>query len=138
AQKMEAVGMLAGGVAHDFNNLLTIISGYTQIILNKLGPEDSNRHSAEQVMKAAEHAAALTQQLLAFSRRQILQPRVIEINKLVTSLSIMLKRLIGEDVELRLALPPDVGRVSADPGQLEQVLMNLAINSRDAMPRGGI
>ncbi len=138
AQKMEAVGMLAGGVAHDFNNLLTIISGYSQMILNNLGPRDPNRHSAEQIMKAGECAAALTRQLLAFSRRQVLQPKVFELNKLVVSLSTMLQRLIGEDVELRLVLPPGAGRVSADPGQIEQVLMNLAVNARDAMPKGGI
>jgi two-component system cell cycle sensor histidine kinase/response regulator CckA len=138
AQKMEAVGMLAGGVAHDFNNLLTIISGYSQLILNNLSASDPNRHSAEQIMKAGERAAALTRQLLAFSRRQVLQPKVFELNKLVASLSTMLQRLIGEDVELRLVLPPEVGRVSADPGQIEQVLMNLAVNARDAMPQGGI
>jgi two-component system, cell cycle sensor histidine kinase and response regulator CckA len=138
AQKMEAVGMLAGGIAHDFNNLLTIISGYSQLILISLAPTDPNRHSAEQIMKAGERAAALTRQLLAFSRRQVLQPRVLDLNKLVGSLSSMLQRLIGEDVELRLVLPPDLGRVSADPGQIEQVLMNLAVNSRDAMAQGGI
>ncbi len=138
AQKMEAVGMLAGGVAHDFNNLLTIITGYSQLILNNIGPGDPNRHSVEQIMKAGERAGALTKQLLAFSRRQVLQPRVLELNKLVTSLSTMLQRLIGEDVELRLVLKPDVGRVSADPGQMEQVLMNLTVNARDAMPKGGI
>jgi two-component system cell cycle sensor histidine kinase/response regulator CckA len=138
AQKMEAVGMLAGGVAHDFNNLLTIITGYSQLMLNNIGPQDPNRHSVEQIMKAGERAAALTKQLLAFSRHQVLQPKVLELNKLVTSLSIMLQRLIGEDVELRLVLGHDVGRVSADPGQLEQVLMNLAVNARDAMPKGGI
>jgi len=138
AQKMEAVGMLAGGVAHDFNNLLTIITGYSQLILNSLTPNDSNRHSAEQIMKAAERAAALTRQLLAFSRRQVLQPKVLELNKLVSSLSTMLRRLIGEDVDLRLDLKHDLGRVSADPGQIEQVLMNLVVNARDAMPRGGV
>ncbi len=138
AQKMEAVGMLAGGVAHDFNNLLTIITGYSQLILNNLTPNDSNRHSAEQIMKAAERAAALTRQLLAFSRRQVLQPKVLELNKLVSSLSTMLRRLIGEDVDLRLELKHDLGRVSADPGQIEQVLMNLVVNARDAMPRGGV
>jgi len=137
AQKMEAVGMLAGGIAHDFNNLLTIIGGYSQLILNSIGPNDSNRHSVEQIMKAGERAAALTRQLLAFSRRQVLQPRVLELNKLVTSLGVMLQRLIGEDIELRLELRPDLGRVSADPGQLEQVIMNLVVNARDAMPKGG-
>ncbi len=138
AQKMEAVGMLAGGVAHDFNNLLTIITGYSQLILNSLGPRDPNRHSAEQIMKAGERAAALTQQLLAFSRRQILQPKVLDLNKLVTGLSTMLQRLIGEDVDLRLVLPADLGRVNADPGQVEQVIMNLVVNARDAMPKGGV
>jgi two-component system, cell cycle sensor histidine kinase and response regulator CckA len=138
SQKMEAVGMLAGGIAHDFNNLLTIITGYSQLILNTLGPQDPNRHSAEQIIKAGDRAAALTRQLLAFSRRQVLQPRVLDLNKLVSSLGVMLQRLIGEDVELRLVLPADLGRVSADPGQIEQVLMNLAVNSRDAMPRGGV
>ncbi len=138
AQKMEAVGMLAGGVAHDFNNLLTIITGYSQLILNNLKENDPNRHSAEQIMKAGERAAALTKQLLAFSRRQVLQLRVLDLNRLVTSLGAMLQRLIGEDIDLRLSLKPDLGRVSADPGQLEQVIMNLVVNARDAMPKGGI
>jgi hypothetical protein len=137
AQKMEAVGMLAGGVAHDFNNLLTIINGYTQLILNTLRPDDPNRHSAEQVMKAGERAAALTNQLLAFSRRQVLQLKVLDLNRAVSSLSMMLQRLIGEDIDLRLELRPETGRVNADAGQLEQVLMNLAVNARDAMPTGG-
>ena len=137
AQKMEAVGMLAGGVAHDFNNLLTIITGYSQLIANSLLPGDPNRQSAEQIMKAGERAAALTRQLLAFSRRQVLQPRILELNQLVHSLAAMLQRLIGEDVDLRLELRPELGRVSADPGQLEQVLMNLTVNARDAMPKGG-
>jgi two-component system, cell cycle sensor histidine kinase and response regulator CckA len=138
AQKMEAVGMLAGGIAHDFNNLLTIITGYSQLILNNLRTEDPNRHFVEQIIKAGERAAALTSQLLAFSRRQILQPRVLDLNKLVTSLSTMLRRLIGEDIDLRLVLPADLGTVSADAGQIEQVLMNLAVNARDAMPKGGV
>ncbi len=137
AQKMEAVGMLAGGVAHDFNNLLTIITGYTQLILNSLRSDDPNRHSAEQVMKAGERAAALTNQLLAFSRRQVLQLRVLDLNRAVASLGTMLQRLIGEDIDLRLELRPETGRVNADAGQLEQVLMNLAVNARDAMPTGG-
>jgi two-component system, cell cycle sensor histidine kinase and response regulator CckA len=137
AQKMEAVGMLAGGVAHDFNNLLTIINGYTQLILNSLRADDANRHSAEQVMKAGERAAALTNQLLAFSRRQVLQLKVLDLNRAVSSLGVMLQRLIGEDIDLRLELRPETGRVNADAGQLEQVLMNLAVNARDAMPTGG-
>ncbi len=138
AQKMEAVGMLAGGVAHDFNNLLTIITGYSQLILNNLRADDPNRHSVEQIMRAGERAAALTKQLLAFSRRQVLQPKILDLNRLVSSLTTMLQRLIGEDVDLRLVLRPDVGRVHADPGQVEQVLMNLVVNARDAMPDGGL
>jgi signal transduction histidine kinase/CheY-like chemotaxis protein len=137
AQKMEAVGMLAGGVAHDFNNLLTIIAGYSQLILNNLPASDPNRNSAEQIMKASDRAATLTGQLLAFSRRQVLQPRVLDLNRLTSGLSTMLRRLIGEDIDLRLELRKDLGQVSADPGQIEQVLMNLAINARDAMPDGG-
>ena len=137
AQKMEAVGMLAGGVAHDFNNLLTIITGYSQLILNNLKPGDPNRHSAEQIMKAGERAAALTKQLLTFSRRQALQTRVLELNKLVRALASMLQRLIGEDIELNLKLDPNLGRVNLDPGQLEQVIMNLVVNARDAMAKGG-
>jgi two-component system, cell cycle sensor histidine kinase and response regulator CckA len=138
AQKMEAVGMLAGGVAHDFNNLLTIITGYGQLIMNNLPVGDANRHSAEQIVKAGERAAALTRQLLAFSRRQVLQPKVVDLNMLVKALSTMLQRLIGEDIDLRLVLGNDLGRVNADPGQLEQVLMNLVVNARDAMPEGGV
>ncbi len=137
AQKMEAVGMLAGGVAHDFNNLLTIINGYSQLMLNNLPKNDPNRHSAEQIMKAGDRAAGLTNQLLAFSRRQVMQPKVLDLNHLITGLSAMLRRLIGEDIDLRLALREDIGRVSADPGQVEQVLMNLVVNARDAMPQGG-
>ena len=137
AQKMESVGMLAGGVAHDFNNLLTIISGYSQLILNTLKPGDPNHYSAEQILKAGERAAALTQQLLDFSRPQVLQPKVLDLNKLVTGLSTMLRRLIGEDIDLQLVLRADLGMVSADPGQIEQVLMNLVVNARDAMPKGG-
>jgi signal transduction histidine kinase/ActR/RegA family two-component response regulator len=137
AQKMEAVGMLAGGVAHDFNNLLTIITGYSQLILNNLAPEDPNRQSAEQIMKAGERAATLTSQLLAFSRRQVLQPKVLDVNRLIGTLTSMLRRLIGEDIDLQLHLREGLGQVNADPGQIEQVLMNLVVNARDAMPRGG-
>jgi two-component system cell cycle sensor histidine kinase/response regulator CckA len=137
AQKMEAVGMLAGGVAHDFNNLLTIITGYSQLILNTLSEHDPNHHSVEQIMLASERAAALTKQLLAFSRRQVLQPKVIDLNKLMSSLGTMLRRLIGEDIDLRMILGDELGRVCADPGKVEQVIMNLVINARDAMPKGG-
>jgi signal transduction histidine kinase/ActR/RegA family two-component response regulator len=137
SQKMEAVGMLAGGVAHDFNNLLTIITGYSQLILNNLKKDDPNRQSAEQIMKAGERAAALTRQLLAFSRRQVLQPKVLDVNRLIGTLTTMLRRLIGEDIDLQLGLREGVGQVNADPGQIEQVLMNLVVNARDAMPHGG-
>ena len=137
AQKMEAVGMLAGGIAHDFNNLLTIITGYSQLIFNSLLPGDPNRHSAEQIVKASERAGELTRQLLAFSRRQVLQSKVLDLNLLVKTLAAMLRRLIGEHIDLRLVLNPELSRVSASPGQLEQVLMNLVVNARDAMPEGG-
>jgi len=137
AQKMEAVGMLAGGVAHDFNNLLTIINGYSQLIVNNLPSNDPNRQSAEQIMKAGERAATLTGQLLAFSRRQVLQPRILDVNRLIGTLTTMLRRLIGEDIDLQLGLRENLGQVNADPNQLEQVLMNLVVNARDAMPGGG-
>jgi signal transduction histidine kinase len=137
AQKMVAVGMLAGGAAHDFNNLLAIITSYGQLILNNLAPDDPNRPAAEQIMMAGERAGALTKQLLAFSRRRLQQPKVLDLNVLAASLGTMLQRLIGEEIELRLALLPDLGRVLADPGHIEQVLMNLVVNARDAMPDGG-
>ena len=113
---MEAVGMLAGGVAHDFNNLLTIINGYSQFILNNLPKNDPNRHSAEQIMKAGDRAAGLTNQLLAFSRRQVMQPKVLDLNNVVTGLSAMLRRLIGEDIDLRLTLRDDLGQRERRPG----------------------
>ncbi len=138
AQKMEAVGMLTGGVAHDFNNLLTIITGYSQLILAKAPRDDPSRHSAEQILRAAERAGELTSQLLAFSRRRTAQLKPLDLNAAVASLSTMMKRLIGEDIELRLALGEELGRVMADSGQVEQVLLNLAVNSRDAMPEGGV
>ncbi|HTQ55026.1 MAG TPA: ATP-binding protein [Bryobacteraceae bacterium] len=138
AAKMEAVGMLAGGIAHDFNNLLTIINGYSHILLQGLSPDDPNHSAAEQIMKAGERAAALTRQLLTFSRRQVLQPKVLDLNQLVTGLDNMLQRLIGEDIDLRVVPGNELGQVSADPGQMEQVIMNLVVNARDAMPRGGI
>ena len=137
AQKMVAVGMLAGGVAHDFNNLLAIITSFGQLILNNLAPHDPNRPAAEQIMMAGERAAALTKQLLAFSRRRLQQSKVLDLNMLVAGLGTMLQRLIGEEIELRVALLPDLGRVHADPGHIEQVLMNLVVNARDAMPDGG-
>ena len=137
AQKMEAVGMLASGIAHDFNNLLTIITGYSELMRASLPVEDRNHSAAEQILKAGERAAALTRQLLAFSRRDSTQAKVIDLNLLVGGLAIMLRRLIGEDIDLRLDLGKDVGQVSANPSQIEQVLMNLAVNARDAMPKGG-
>ena len=137
AQKMEAVGQLAGGVAHDFNNLLTAILASTDLLLETLPAYHPGREDALETRKAALRAADLTRQLLAFGRRQVLQPRVLDVNELVDNLGKMLRRLIGEDIDLRTELPPDLGAVRADPGQLEQVIMNLAINARDAMPNGG-
>ena len=137
SQRLEAVGQLAGGVAHDFNNLLTVITGYSDLLLRRLPEEDSQRQKILEIKQAAERAAALTRQLLAFSRKQVLQPKVLDLNCLVTETSKMLRRLIGEDIELVLALKSALGRVLADPGQLEQVIMNLVVNARDAMPQGG-
>ncbi len=137
AQKMEAVGRLAGGVAHDFNNLLTIITGRSAMLMSRLQADDPARRSVEQIRKTADRAAGLTRQLLAFSRKQVLQRKVLDLNVMVEEVSAMLRRLIGEDVELVLDLGAAAGHVNADPGQLEQALMNLAVNARDAMPRGG-
>ena len=137
AQKMEAVGRLAGGVAHDFNNLLTVITSYVDLIMDDLPPDDSRRQDLGEVAKAATTAAGLTRQLLAFSRQQVLEPRVLDLNGVVAAAGKLLKRLIGDDVALATVLAPDLGRVRADPGQVEQVLMNLAVNARDAMPDGG-
>ena len=136
SQKMEAVGRLAGGVAHDFNNLLTIISGYSELLLESAA-SPGPRKQAEEIKSAAHRAASLTQQLLAFSRQQVLQPKVLDLNGIVREVERLLGRLIGEDIDLRTVLAPDLGLVEADPGQIEQILMNLVINSRDAMPRGG-
>ena len=137
AQKMEAIGRLAGGIAHDFNNLLTIISGYSSIQLERTSPSDPVYHEAEQIKAAADRAAALTRQLLAFSRQQVLQPRNLNLNDAVRSLDKMLRRVIREDIEVLTELAPDVGIVRVDPSQLDQILMNLIVNARDAMPQGG-
>jgi two-component system cell cycle sensor histidine kinase/response regulator CckA len=136
AQKMEAVGRLAGGIAHDFNNLLTAISGYSEFLIAGLDDERLLRH-ADEIRKAAARAASLTGQLLAFSRRQVLQPRALDLNAVVSDMDMMLRRLIGEDIDLVALLDPDLGAVMADPTQIEQVIMNLAVNARDAMPHGG-
>jgi signal transduction histidine kinase/CheY-like chemotaxis protein len=137
AQKMEAVGRLAGGVAHDFNNLLTAILGSTDLLLETLPPDHPGIEEATETRKAALRAADLTRQLLAFSRQQVLAPRVISLNDVVTDMHKMLRRMIGEDVELRMVLADNLGAVRADPGQIEQVIVNLAVNARDAMPNGG-
>jgi two-component system cell cycle sensor histidine kinase/response regulator CckA len=137
AQKMEAVGRLSGGIAHDFNNLLGVIIGYSQVLKKKLGDANPLREHAEEIEKAGQRAASLTRQLLAFSRQQVLAPAVLELNALLTDLGKMLPRLIGEDVELSLQLDPRIGRVKADQSQIEQVVMNLVVNARDALPQGG-
>jgi PAS domain S-box-containing protein len=135
--KMEAVGRLAGGVAHDFNNLLTAILGYCNLMLDDVAKEDPLRPDLEEIRKAGERAAALTRQLLAFSRRQMLQPQIVDVNVLVRQLEKMLRSLIGEGIELVLGLAPDLAEVRVDPASIEQVVVNLAVNARDAMPAGG-
>jgi two-component system, cell cycle sensor histidine kinase and response regulator CckA len=137
AQKMEAVGRLAGGVAHDFNNLLSVILSYAGFATEALREGDPLRDDIEEIRRAGARAADLTRQLLAFSRRQVLEPKVLEPCRVVADMEKMLRRLIGEDVRLELVLPPESGLVKADPGQLEQVIMNLVVNARDAMPDGG-
>ena len=137
AQKMEAVGRLSGGIAHDFNNLLGVIIGYSQVLKRTLPPGTPFLEHAEEIEKAGQRAASLTRQLLAFSRQQVLAPAVLNINTLISEMEKMLPRLIGEDIEIVIALDPAIGRVKADHGQLEQVVMNLAVNARDAMPDGG-
>lgn len=137
SQKMEAIGRLAGGVAHDFNNLLTAITGYCDLVLMGLGDGHPLYRKVEEIKKAGDRAATLTRQLLAFSRKQVLLPKVITLNSVISEMEKMLRRLIGEDIHLETVLDPDPGLVKADPGQIEQVIMNLAVNARDAMPRGG-
>jgi len=137
ARKMEAVGQLAGGVAHDFNNLLTVINGCSELVLGTLPPADGGRLMLTQIHDAGQRAAALTRQLLAFSRRQVLAPQIISPNAVVANIEKMLARLIGEDIRIVTVLGPGVGPIRVDPGQFEQVLLNLAMNARDAMPKGG-
>ena len=137
SQKMEAVGKLAGGVAHDFNNLLSVITGYTELLLLKLDGKNPARRELEEIHRAGERAAALTGQLLAFSRRQVLQPKPLQLPEVVENIGKMLMRLIGEDIEFVTEASPDPWTVRADPSQVEQILMNLVVNARDAMPRGG-
>ena len=137
SQRMEAIGQLAGGIAHDFNNILTIIKGYSQLSLSELKKNDPLRENIEEIQKASERAANLTHQLLAFGRRQIMDVKVLDVNTILRDLDKMLHRIISEDIELIRLLAEDLGRIKVDPGQIEQVIMNLAVNARDAMPKGG-
>jgi two-component system cell cycle sensor histidine kinase/response regulator CckA len=137
SQKLEAIGQLAGGVAHDFNNLLTVIGGYSSILLGRMTAENPQRSALEEIKKASDRASGLTRQLLAFSRKQILQPKVLDLNEVVLEIEKMVRRLIGEDVDLLILSESSLGKTKADPGQVEQVLLNLIVNARDAMPQGG-
>jgi signal transduction histidine kinase/ActR/RegA family two-component response regulator len=137
AQKMDALGRLAGGIAHDFNNLLTVIRGHSELLLDRLQPDNALYNNSKEIRKTADRAASLTRQLLAFSRMQVLQPKVLDINELIAEMGKLLRRLIREDIEFSLHLGDSLGRVKADPGQLEQVLLNLTVNASDAMPLGG-
>src|SRR5690606_9354385 len=137
AQKMEAVGRLAGGVAHDFNNLLTAINGFSDLLLMSVGKEDARRAHLQEIRKAGERAAALTTQLLAFSRKQVLAPRVLNLNTVVVGMENMMRRLISENIGFRTELRGNLAKVVVDPNQMEQVILNLVLNARDAMPEGG-
>jgi PAS domain S-box-containing protein len=137
AQKIEAIGLLAGGIAHDFNNLLTVILGFTEVMLMRLRKDDPARQDAEEILKASDRAAALTRQLLAFGRKQVLDPKVLDLREVVCNVERLLRRVIGEHIELETAHDEGLGCVKADPSQVEQVIMNLAVNARDAMPGGG-
>ena len=138
SQRMETVGQLAGGVAHDFNNLLTAINGRTDFLAEADNLDATQREDVEEIRRAAQRAASLTRQLLAFSRKQVLRPRVIDLNAVVRGMEPMLRRLIGEDISVQIVQEPSIGHITADPGQLEQILLNLCLNSRDAMPDGGV
>jgi signal transduction histidine kinase/ActR/RegA family two-component response regulator len=137
SQKMEAVGRLAGGIAHDFNNLLSVIIGYGELVLMRMPPDAPFRAEIDEIRKSGERAAQLTRQLLAFSRKQVLQPEILNLNNAVANMDRMMRRLIGEDIDLFVKLDPDLNDVKFDPGQIEQIIMNLVVNARDAMPRGG-
>jgi signal transduction histidine kinase len=137
SQKLEAIGRLAGGIAHDFNNLLTAIIGYADLLQQRLSGDPAGRQEAQVIQQAGEQAAGLTRQLLAFSRKQLLQPRVIELNEVIAALQKLLQRIIGEHIEIRARFEVEQCRVRADPGQIEQVIINLGVNARDAMPAGG-
>src|SRR6202451_558476 len=137
AQKMEAIGRLAGGIAHDFNNLLMVISGYSEFLLERLGPDPALRGPAQEIAGASQRASSLTRQLLAFSRKQMLAPKILDLNGVVTENLKMLTRVIGEDIDLVMVPASSLGAVRADAGQIDQVIMNLAVNARDAMPSGG-
>src|SRR6185312_939399 len=137
SQKMEAVGRLAGGIAHDFNNLLTVINTYSELTLGRMSQDDPVRADIEEIRRAGGSAAKLTRQMLAFSRKQVLTPRMVDTNDAITALTGMLSRVLGDDVQVVTELRSSLGPIWADPGQIEQVLMNLAVNARDAMPTGG-
>ena len=137
SQKLEAIGQLAGGVAHDFNNILFVVMGYCDLALDQLHGNDATAEKINEIVKCSEQGARLTRQLLAFSRKQVLAPKVLDMNRIVLDVENMLRRLIGEDIDLKAVLDPNLGRVKADPGQIEQMILNLALNSRDAMPLGG-
>lgn len=137
SQKLEGIGQLAGGIAHDFNNLLTVINGFTALAMKDLPPDGLIRSNLEEVKKAGERASALTRQLLAFSRKQVLQPEVLNLDSVVVEMEKMLRRVIGENIDLRAVLEPQLGNVKADPGQIEQIILNLIVNARDSMPNGG-
>jgi nitrogen-specific signal transduction histidine kinase/CheY-like chemotaxis protein len=137
AQKLEAIGSLAGGVAHDFNNMLSVILSYASLLIGELEPGDPMRSDIEEVKRAGERASELTRQLLAFGRQQVLQPRIVDLNRVILGMNKMLRRMLGEDIDLSLLTAHRLGKVLADPGQIEQVLMNLIVNARDAMPEGG-